>query len=197
MPDTPKVTIIKHFLYRGVDEQFSNTYHFSGTTPATPAAWRTLVDAIVVNEKPTVTSAVSWVGAYGYEAGSPHADWTLNYIGAGESEPFGSMTLGSMIQSPGDDAVTLRWATGTTNMDGKPIYLRKYMHPAYFLSGAPDTVASTQRTAMGVYAGKWTDGSLPGGVKVCKPQGGDGAGAFVSPFVTTRTLKRRGKRPSS
>src|SRR6266576_2358533 len=38
----PSLTIVKRFNYRGdVDEEFSNTYHFSGTTPADAAAWKT------------------------------------------------------------------------------------------------------------------------------------------------------------
>jgi hypothetical protein len=195
MPDTPSLTVIKSFTYRGLPEQFSNTYHFSGTTPADGNEWSTLLDAIIVAEKPTVPAGVSFVGGYGYEAGNEVAVFVWNYADEGYAVPTGTFAPGALDAVPGDVAAWIRWRTPDFSTTGKRIYLRKYMHGVYRDAASPDNLAATQKAAMETFGAKLIDGTLPETFRVCGPQGAVASLPKVSTYLTTRTLKRRGKRP--
>ena len=195
MPDTASITIVKSFDYRGAREEFSNTYHFEGTTPANDAAWKTLADAIITAEKPTVDNSVQFVRAYGYVAGNENSVAQIDYTVPPNTVAIGTGAFGGTgNEMPGDVAATIRWYTGALSSRGKKIYCRKYMHNVY--SGTDqDHLNAAQRTALGVFAAKLIDGTLPGSFKYCGPQGADLSTPEVSQWLTTRTLKRRGKRP--
>ena len=192
MPDTPSITINKLMDYRGLKEVTSNTYHFSGTTPANDAAWQALALAIFNAEKPLMSSAVAYVGYLGYEAGNEYAVSIQNYLEDGTS-PVPATGSWSATTIPGDAAGWVRWTTPNRTSGGKRIYLRKYFHEAQF---ADDEMSASWRTAALVYGNKMIDGTLPGGAKICGPQGAVASTPYAAPFLTTRTLKRRGKRPS-
>jgi len=195
MPDTPSITIVKSFTYRGQPEEFSNTYHFTGTTPANTAAWKALADAIIAAEKLAVQPSVSFVRAYGYEAGTEHSVAQIDYAVAPNTIVVGTQPFPSGVAVPGDIALTIRWETGRLNSRGKKIYCRKYMHGA-LSDGAPvDKVYTGQATAYLTFANKLIDGTLPGSFKYCAPQGALCTTPSVGEYLTTRTLKRRGKRP--
>lgn len=195
MPDTPSITIVKRFQYRGQDEEFSNTYHFSGTTPADAAAWKTLADGIIAIEKLTQNSQTKFVRAYGYVAGTEHSVAQIDYTVPPNTLLSGTGTFTGGSLAPGDAAVNIRWLTPDLNSRGKHIYCRKYMHNVYVETAVPDLVLDSQKTAFQTFAGKMIDGTLPGGVKYCGPQGAVLSSPRVDQYITTRTLKRRGKRP--
>lgn len=193
MPDTDSITIIKRFLYRGQQEEWSNTYHLSGTTPTDQAGWKTLADAIIAIEKNAIGDVNSYVRAYGYVAGQAHSAATIDYVALG-----GTLIKGQLVATttspypPGDTAVMIRARAGTSSK-GKPVYLRKYFH------GCPvsgDSVVSAQQTSMVTFATAMLAGTLPGSMKWVGPQGQVASNPQALPFATTRTLKRRGKRPS-
>lgn len=196
VPDQPSITIVKRFTYRGALEEFSNTYHFSGTTPATAAAWKTLADAMIAAEAPTVPADVGFVNAYGYEAGNDHSVAQIDYRIAPNTVVTGSFSLGAASLAPGDVAATTRWPTPDLTSRGKRIYLRKFWHcVAVAGPAASDNLLGTQRTALNTFAAKLIDGTLPGSFKYCGPQGAVAGVGVTSVYLTTRTLKRRGKRP--
>lgn len=195
MPDQPSITIIKDMPYRGNTEEFSNTYHFSGTTPASTAAWKTLADALIAAEKPTVPSYVRFVRAYGYEAGNINSVAQIDYKTLPLTPEVGTFAVGTSIGVPGDVAATIRWLTPGVTSRGKKIYLRKYMHGVREAGGNYDALDSSERTAFGTFAAKLIDGTLPGSFKYCGPQGAVASDPLVAAYLTVRTLKRRGKRP--
>lgn len=196
MPDQPSITIVKSFSYRGVPEEFSNTYHFSGTTPVDAAAWKVLADAIIAAEKLTVTSDVSFVQAYGYNAGNEISVAQIDYRVAPNVVVTGTGNFLNRIGQGGDAAATTRWPTPNFTSRGKRIYLRKYWHGAYGDSTlAFDRLNVAQRTAFNTFAAKLIDGTLPGTFRYCGPQGAVAGVGDTSQWLTTRTLKRRGKRP--
>lgn len=190
------LTVVKKFTYRGnASEEWSNQYWFTGGTPADTAAWDALWAAVIAQEKTLYNSLVSIIKGYGYADDSEDAvavyvkDLTLAPV-AGTFNEAGSVT------GPGDSANWVRWYTGRLNSKGKKIYLRKYFHPAYCSASAVDQTATTWRTAANTFAGKFTDGTLSGARKITARGHSDTAsGGVASTFVTTRTLKRRGKRP--
>jgi hypothetical protein len=187
--------MIKRFTYRGLPEEFSNKYHFSGTTPVDAAAWRTLSDAIINAEKLTVDNTVAFVKAYGYVAGNNNSVWNVDYTVPPNTTVVGTGVFSPCIDVPGDIAATIRWYTGASSSRGKRIYCRKYFHGVWGTTSDADTLVASQRTALQTFAAKLIDGTLPGGFKYCGPQGAVLSDPLVQAFLTTRTLKRRGKRP--
>jgi hypothetical protein len=195
VPDTPSITIIKEFSYRGDPEEYSNTYHFEGTTPTDTAAWKALADAIIAAERSCYDSTVTWVRAYGYVAGNENSVAQIDYEVAPNVVLAGTGTGWGGNKLPGDAAATTRWYTGQNSSRGKKVYCRKYWHPVHAHGTDPDQIIAGQRTALQTFAAKLIDGSLPGSFKYCGPQGADLQAPETSQWVTTRTLKRRGKRP--
>ena len=195
MPDTPSITTVKSFSYRGKVEEWGNTYHFSGDTPSNDADWKTLSDALIAQEKTMMPASVTFTKAYGYVAGNESSVFQINYADPPNTVVAGTLAFGSNPRAPGDAAFWVRWKTSERNTKGRPIYLRKYFH-GVVLNTEGDAILPAQKTAATAYAGKMTDGTLPGGFKVCGPQGAVAGAALATSFATTRTLKRRGSDPS-
>lgn len=194
----PGVTLVKSFTYRGAAEEFSNTYHFVGDAPSNDTDWGTLVMALVALEKTLMVADVTYERAYCYENTDDDSVFTYD-IAVAHSGTVGtvSLTTGESV-APGDAAAWVRWKTARTNTHGKPIYLRKYFHgvslaaagssPADTLSAQWADAADTFKDAVNDVSGDW-----PG---IAGPDGVAPGAAARSTFVTTRTLRRRGKRPS-
>lgn len=196
----PGVNVIYSFKYRGVDEEWSQLYHFTGDHPTDDAGWIALIAALLPLCQVISTDRVKIVRAYGYNTTDPHhaADYVY------ETADHGGVLTGDLNTSiadvaPGDAASWVRWKTGRTNTHGKPIYLRKYFHSA-ILSGESDddqdTLDSTYKADLAAFgatvlaaSGDWPGLAGPDGVAPPGP-------IVASTFVTTRTLKRRGKRPT-
>lgn len=195
------LTVIKKFTYRGdANEEYSNQYWFTGATPADGAAWRALFDALVAQEK-TLLGWTTTIKGYGYDDPSPTANsiWSVDLRNAPNTTVAGTLVVGATgIPAPGDDAVWCRWKTNRLTIKGKPIYLRKYYHPAIISTSGGDTVLAAQVTALNAFATKMRDGSFLDGRTLTDRNHTDTlVSSSASAFVTTRTLKRRGKRPNS
>lgn len=195
MPDTASLTLIKRFTYKGNNEEWSNTYHFTGATPATPAAWKTLADAWIAAERTVLPNSCAYVRAYGYAPGNEHSVAQIDYVALGGALVLGSYSAAGNPQAPGDSAFMIRGLVGLSTT-GKKVYVRKYFHAAICTPGNGDTLVAGQKTASDAYCATLIAGTLPGAAKWSGPQGADVTGPVTLPFLTTRTLKRRGKRPS-
>lgn len=196
------LTVIKRFTYRGnANEEYSNTYHFTGAVPADAAAWRTLFDALVTQEKTVYPASVQVCAGYGYDSDAEDATavWSVDLDVSPNTPVPGTGSWGSQQNMPGDDAVWARWKTSRLNTKGKPIYLRKYFHPAVTsTSGPQDNVITGQTTALVAFAAKLRDGTFVDARTITARAHTDTIiGHGASTYVTTRTLKRRGKRPGS
>lgn len=198
------MTIIKKFTYRGSPEEWSNQYWLTGSTPADDTAWLALFNALATEEKTLYGSGHSIVRAYGYTSAAPGA--TAAYTR--DLEPSLSTIPGTLALNtastvaPGDAAVWIRWKTSrVTSPGGKAIYLRKYYHGVQLAEDASsnnDALTANQITALTAFAAKMWDGSFLDARKITSAGTTDTIlGAGISPYVTTRTLKRRGKRPGS
>lgn len=194
-----RIVLILGFTYRGALEEYSSTFHFNGATPASEAGWKTVADELWTALKPALPATVSLRRAYGYEDGDPTdpsvatVDYVVNYGGAVP----GTLTVASTHEvAPGDSAATLRLSSPKRSVKGKPVYSIRYFHPAVFVDLAPDVLSSTQKTPLETFGGKLVDGTLvnfghltlPDGTVCTTP-------ARAGTYITTRTLKRRGKRP--
>lgn len=193
------LTLVFSFSYRGNAEEFSQTYFMDGTTPSSAASWKTLADAVIASAKTAIPSDHSIIRAVGHTAGESVAVWEYDYA-AHSASVAGTMAIsGGVIQS-GDTAYWVRWSTAAKTGKGKPIYLRNYFHPAITVSGTPDVILPAVITAVQAYATAWITGFTDGDATVhhrAGPHGASGqAPVLGSPWATTRTLERRGKRPT-
>lgn len=196
------ITLIKKFTYRGdANEEWSNTYHFVSAPPSDDAGWATLVTELAEIEQPVLNAFTTIVRAYGYDSDDDHAasvytkDWELD---GGALTGTYSFSSGTEEMMAGDQAVLVSWRLAVKNTKGKWIYLRKYLHGGFETLGGPDSVSTAYKAALQTYADALDDGStgLHGGLRA-RTRTDDVTANQVSPYTTTRTLRRRGKRPLS
>lgn len=190
----PKVTIVKRFTWRGTAEEWSNSYSFSGPVPADNTEWLTLCNAIADSEVNCYMSSHAVVTYYGYADGDQPSVFQYDFAALGQTPKPGKLT-GASGEAPvqGDGAAWVRCLVGQSSK-GKNVYVRKYFHGVWN-SGDPDTTGTRTVTNLGAHANLMISGNLPGGRKWCSPTGRAAIAPYVGRFITTRTLKRRGKRP--
>jgi hypothetical protein len=193
------LVITKRMPYRGdPNEEWSNKYWLTGQPPGTAADWRILFDKIVVEEKAVYTNRCHVIGGYGYNDDTPGANsvWSVDLTATSEEVP-GTLTATQANPYAGDQAGVVEWKTDEKNTRGKWIYLRKYFHGGISLYTDTDKVSVEGLAAYNAFAlvmrtgTPATDGRfLRSQRKTMNIQDGYGL-----EYVTTRTLKRRGKRP--
>lgn len=195
---TTVLTVIKRFPYRGVNEDWSNTYMLSGSTPADTTAWKALFDALVLQEKTLYTGSVSVVKGYGYNKVPGPGDsavWSVDMTVAPNSPVVGTLSASSRPMS-GDQAAWVRWGLDRFNSKGKRIYLRKYFHGGCMApAGTADALDAGFIAALSAFGTKLRDGTFTGSRVITDKLGTAVIGSGASSYTTTRTLKRRGKRP--
>lgn len=195
MAATPSLTITKTFTYRDNDEEWSNTYHFNGGTPASDAEWKAFADAVIADETDCYSVNTAVTSAAGHAAGTPVAVWTYDYLAHAETTP-GTLSLTGAVRQAGDAAVWLRWLTANLTSRGKPIFLRSYYHDVYGQSsGAPDKILAGQKSMLETFGANWVTGYGTVPYVRAGPMGAAGSSPLASEYLTTRTLERRGKRP--
>ena len=184
------------FTYRGSAEEWSNAWHFQGDIPSDNAGWRALVDSLAALVGPALATTVTIVGALCYEDMTDDAVYSYD-MAAFDATVTGERTGSDGNLMPGDDAIWIRFSTDRVSDQGKPIYLRKYFHGVFdSSSSAPDAFSTAQRTAFQTLAAAVLDPSddWPG---LADLQGAALPGGYLtSSYITTRSLKRRGRRPS-
>lgn len=199
MAEATGLTIVKRFTYRGdANEEWSNKYWLTGTPPPDPAGWDVLLDELVALEKACYTPQTSVVAAYGYDDNTPgaHSVWSWDADVSPPAVP-GTLTAAQGINYAGDQAGMVEWQTDRKNSRGKWIYLRKYLHGGITHYTNPDEIAPETLAAYTAYAEALADGSggLQGRQLRSQAQDESIINTYPSRWITTRTLKRRGKRP--
>ena len=195
MATVTALTLVKKFLYRGdANEEFSNTYHFKGSPPGNDASWDVLTNDVVVLEQKVLDPTVTFVRALGYDSNDVHAIhvYQQNFAIPGPPPTGQFAPPAGAHRMAGDQAFLMRWGTDiVSNPGGKKIYLRKYFHGGWIQDSDPDVIAPELAAAMLNY-GELMEG-VHGGLR-SSAHDLNVVGAFPSSYVTTRTLKRRGKK---
>lgn len=190
------IRLNKSFAYRGSPEIWSNTYHFTGTAPSSDANWDALIDALVTAEKAIHHVTTTVVYASCYTADHTPAAHTRDFNNAPDTPVPGTLSLvpsATLNISAGDQAAWIRWKTDHRDSRGHQVYIRNYYHGIQVTP--PDTIATAQRTAMATFGAAMVTGFIGGTYKIADLQGDPCNTPTVPTFITTRTLKRRGKSP--
>lgn len=201
MPTATGLVTIKKMPYRNeTDEEWSNKYWFTGVVPPDDTAWQNLFTAVANLEKACFPADTSIVRAYGYDNSDEHspAVWVNNL------EELGTPIQGTLVKNAneydlaGDQAAMVWWKTSRRNARGKWIYLRKYMHGGVGTQADGDAIGPSMLAPLGNLALNLSNGTLDGG-RIIRSAAQDEViqEAEASAWVTTRTLKRRGKRTAT
>jgi len=197
------MTVVKRMNYRGnPNDDWSNTDWFPGVAPTTDTQWKSMADALIAAEKTVYLGLSAVVRVYGYNSNDDNAASVYTYdYAAASATVAGTMTTGTGTYPAGDQAAWIRWKTSRRTIHGKAIYLRKYFHSVPTTessAGAPDGIATTWPTAANAFATTLQSGSGIGFGPLTDRKHVDVLTAHaISPFITVRTLKRRGKRPKA
>ena len=190
----PGIITIKTFSYRDAGEEWSNRYHFLGDPPAGPTEWRSLADDFIALEKTVLVTTTHIVRVLCYE--DTDSDSVYSYdLAAFAGIVAGTFAIpGGDELMPGDVAYTCRWETARRTTTGKPIYLRKFWHGALQHVSDPDKVYGDLEAAVSSFGddSMAPSGDWPG---IAGPDGVGPDSSRAMDFLTTRTLKRRGRRP--
>lgn len=190
--------VVKQFEYRDDPaEQWTNKYWLSGPPPGPSSEWRILFDQLVNIEKNVYTSRTKVVGGYGYNDNSDTAvaTWGVDLTALGQ-EVSGTLPRLPGNDFAGDQAGIINWKTERKSTRGKWIYLRKYFHDGQVSPTDSDALSTETIAAYDTFAGHLELGDWAG-ARTLQSQRGPEVITFSGStgWVTTRTLKRRGKRP--
>jgi hypothetical protein len=193
------VTMVQRMTYRGDNtEEWSNNYHFRDAPPSTSADWDTLVNALAQIVKPVIPNTIEIVRAYGYndDSDKPVSVYAKDWLTEG-APIAGTFAPGvNDHHMSGDQAYYATWQLDSRNARGKWIYLRKYLHGGIVAPTNPDIPDNAYRGAVDTYARALGTpaGGFHGGLRSRKTSAPI-LWTGTSDYITTRTLKRRGKRP--
>ncbi len=116
------IQITKSVLFRGVQQEFHNIYHFNLATAVT-APSENLVDELVTKERTLHAASVAFRRAAVWSAGGTKAQnqmlFQKNLSGTGNETNAASMDR--------ERAILIRWPAGFDSR-GMPVYLRKWYH---------------------------------------------------------------------
>lgn len=200
---TFKLTTVKASPFRGTAaELWSNSYHFSGGVPADAAAWSALALAVWAVEGRFInagTIITHLVHGYGYPTGAPPAGWSGDYTGGGTNpgmDPVGGgLANSSFTSAPLEACAMLRFQCGISTSTGKPRYIMKYIHDVPNHDLGPTQLGGVTANGTAAINSLW-NGSLPGGVVLCAPNGDHATQGHMDPYYRNHQIKRRGKRPT-
>lgn len=191
----PALVIVQKFTYRGAPEEFSNKFHFTAQSPGSDANWKAAADALIAALRPCFPVGNTFVRAYGYNDGALPSVWSHDYTLPGPPLA-GTFNGGSSQEAPGDVAAFSYWPTAKRNSRGKIVYARKYWHGVYIASTTqPDNLLGLQATAFQTLTTLLFNPGVTGMGPICLPDGTAVTAGGINGYLTTRTLKRRGKRP--
>jgi hypothetical protein len=185
---TAHVVVTKQMQFQGRPEQFSNGYNFQlGTNTLDEAFAVQLADAVWNVERLFHATNVSRVYSVVGLLDTP-AVWS-------RTDAVGSFN-GSKTPDNAHPEVVVMCESKKKNR----VYLRKFFHTGAHHGGSTtdrDAFGGTDATEINNAMLKLTDGTMPGGVKACYPNGDLATAPFTcDPYLRTHQFRRRGRRPT-
>lgn len=191
------LVIVKRFDYRGdPNEEWSNKYWLTGPVPADFTAWKVLADGLIAEEKTCYSAQTRVTRVYGYDDNATDANsvWSYDYGLAAEEIP-GTLVSAAGIRFAGDQAGRSYWKTARKTERGKWVYLSKFFHDGFVNAVDTDAVSTETVAAYNAFALGLADGTFNNRMIRSQAQEEQLQNWGADQWVTTRTLKRRGKRP--
>jgi hypothetical protein len=197
MAAVTSIILVKSFPYRdSTAEEFSNRYYFRSLPPGDNASWVILADDLARLEKAVFPPTVKYTHAYGYNDDAANAQAVFDHDFTQETNPPIGTYLSAEEPCAGDQAAFIWYRTNRKNSRGKWIYLRKYFHGCTVDAANRDKIDAAHFTAYMTLVNELhpAAGAFHGGIR-SRTHADDMLASGVGEWVTTRTLKRRGKRP--
>lgn len=119
------VSITKTTSFRGVQQEFSNTYYYDGPLVITESGADALIDALVALEKPMHSSAVNFTFGRLWTAGGTKAENQM--VKQKALTGSGTNSFGASTKMDKERAFLVRARAGNDSR-GRPVYLRKWWH---------------------------------------------------------------------
>jgi hypothetical protein len=190
----PRVLMVSEFTYRGQREEFSNRFSFKGPAPSGDTAWKALTDKIITALQPCFDADVTFVRAYGYGANQIGAIFVHDYKTPGPPSAGTAIWTGAALAA-GDAAITGRLTSDKISKRGKHVYSRSYWHGAHAMNATNgDQVLPAQQAALTTFLTGYTQATIDPIFDSCLPDLTNTHSPHVDQWMTTRTLKKRGKR---
>jgi len=136
------VSIVKSTSFRGVAQEFSNTYYYTTPLPVVSAVATSLIDHLVTLEKPMHAPSVSFVRGKCWSAGGTPGQNEM--ISQKALSGVGTNSSGSNTNLDKERAVLVRFRAGNDSK-GRPVYLRKWWHLDVAALGASNTITDGQK----------------------------------------------------
>lgn len=137
------VSITKTVSFRGVAQEFGNTYYYNTPLPVISSVADSLIDNLVAKEKVLHSALVSFTFARCWSAGGTKAE--NNMITQKALSGTGSATTAISGQDR-ERAFLVRFRAGV-DVRGNPVYLRKWWHlQAGAVGGSAITNANLEQT---------------------------------------------------
>lgn len=118
------VSIVKSVSFRGVAQEFSNTYYYETPLSVSSAAASALIDAVVAIERPMHSGNVLFVRGLCWSAGGTKAE---NQMLSKKTLSFPGQGGGGASYLDKERAFLVRLRAGNDSR-GNPVYLRKWWH---------------------------------------------------------------------
>src|SRR5829696_8397343 len=127
------VSITKSTTFRGVAQEFSNTYYYDVVGTPNATVTEEIIDALVTKEKAKHGTPVTFVRAKGWSAGGTQAQ--NNMLVEKNLSGTGTITAGTADR---ERAFLVRFRAGQDSR-GRPVYLRKWWHLDVQILGTGNT----------------------------------------------------------
>lgn len=118
------VSITKSVSFRGVAQEFGNTYYYETPLPVVESVADSLIDNIVAKEKALHSTVISFVFARCWSAGGTKAENNMIKQKALSGTGTGASPVSGMDR---ERAFLVRFRAGVDTR-GNPVYLRKWWH---------------------------------------------------------------------
>jgi hypothetical protein len=187
------VSITKRTTWRGIEEEFSNVYHFSTDVGTTSDQ---VVDGVLAAEREIFGNNVVFVNAkvWGPTDGTQLQSRMLLQRNFANS---GNLATGAITAK--ELAVVVEWDTGRINLRGGRIFLRKYLHVGRLASTDEEAakgntpIAASTLTAVAAYAADVQNAVGVSAAPLCDEKGRVlpiNTTAKILPHLHTRQFRR-------
>jgi hypothetical protein len=187
------VSVTKSTLWRGINEEFSNVYHYDAAADTTS---QQIADSVVAAERALHGSNVTFKGVKVWGPTDGPKEQSVMLL---QQTLTGNGSQLSGVPTAKELAIVVQWDTGRKNSRGGRIFLRKYIHLGMMSGGTEDMAKGNTAMVAAVtdpvvtYANKVKNAVGISGANITDKKGRGlplGTAAQVLPHMHTRQFRR-------